>query len=277
MILIATDLDRTLFPNGNQEYDNSMHLFCKILKNEKLSLAFVTGRNIDLVKQGIEEFHAPLPENIIAEVGTKIYEKDRNSFIEDEDWIKSISSSTKGWNIGNFKDEIALQKGMRMQEEEKYNQFKLSYYLDDPKASSNIVKEATKIVSSICKDALVVYSVDETHNVGLLDILPKFATKLTALEYLRKKKGLEKEDIIYCGDSGNDILPLTFGYKSILVRNAIDDVKNTVEQLSMQKNIIDKLYIAKGLDKLNGYYVSGIIEGLIKHNIIPDKYSLEDH
>ncbi|MFP4424606.1 MAG: hypothetical protein ACLFP2_05270 [Candidatus Woesearchaeota archaeon] len=31
MYLIATDLDRTLFPNGNQEYDGSMDKFREIL------------------------------------------------------------------------------------------------------------------------------------------------------------------------------------------------------------------------------------------------------
>ena len=107
--------------------------------------------------------------------------------------------------------------------------------------------------------------------MGLLDILPRHATKIEALEYLRRRIELKKEDIIYCGDSGNDILPLTFGYKSILVRNAIDEVKNAVEEISIEKDIVDILYIAKGYKKLNEYYVSRIIEGLIKFNIISPK------
>lgn len=162
---------------------------------------------------------------------------------------------------------------LRIQGENKQNEFKLSYYLDNPKDSSLIIRRVTEIIKLICREATVVYSVDETQDLGLLDILPRSATKLTALEYLRKKLGLKEGEIIYCGDSGNDILPLTFGYKSIIVRNAIPELKNTVRRISTQKNIIDKLYLARGYKKLNGYYVSGIIEGLIKFNIISPQYA----
>ena len=123
----------------------------------------------------------------------------------------------------------------------------------------------------------ILYSIDETRDIGLLDILPKYSTKITALEYLRKKLGLEKEEIIYCGDSGNDILPLTFGYRSILVRNSIDEVKNTVKRSLEQKGISDRLYIAKGCQRLNGYYVSGIIEGLINFGIIQQEFIEQKH
>ena len=273
MYIIATDLDRTLLPNGNQEYDDSMHIFVEILKKEKPLLIYVTGRNLNLIKSAMKQYHTPLPDYIIAEVGTKIYETKDNEFEEDINWIKKIENMTENWNITNFRDELSVIKDLRIQEEEKQNRFKLSYYIDNPKNTDIIVKEVTKIIKSACKDASIVYSIDETHNIGLLDILPRHATKLTALEYLRKSLKKDKEDIIYCGDSGNDLLPLTSGYKSIIVKNAIDEVKNTVKNVCFQRNCSDCLYIAKGYKKLNGYYVSGIIEGLIKFGLIPEKYA----
>lgn len=272
MFVIATDLDRTLLPNGNQEYDGSMGIFNKIIKKEKLKLIYVTGRNLKEVRDALIQFHAPLPNFIVAEVGTKLYYKENDKFTEDKEWAQIIAL-IKNWNIDNFKEELSVIKNLRIQEKEHQNPFKLSYYIDDLNKSQLIVKEVTKIVKSICKDATIVYSIDETHNIGLLDILPKSATKLSGLEYIRKKNGFNKEEIVYCGDSGNDILPLTFGYKSILVRNAIDEVKNAVKGLCFQKNCMDNLYIAEGYNKLNGYYVSGIIEGLIKLNIISSKYA----
>jgi hypothetical protein len=273
MLAVATDLDRTLLPNGSQQYDGSMEIFHRIIKNEKLKLIYVTGRNLKLVKEAIAEFHPPLPDFIVGEVGTKIYSRTNEDFVEDYQWIKHIGSVTKNWNIENFKQQLSLIRGLRIQEEEKQNEFKLSYYIDNLKDSDLIVREATSIIKSICRDATVIYSVDETKNKGLLDVLPRSATKVCGLEYLREKVGLEKEDIVYCGDSGNDTLPLTFGYKSILVRNAIPEVKNAVRQISTQKGIIDKLYTAKGYKKLNGYYVSGIIEGLIKFTVISPEYA----
>ena len=272
MFVIATDLDRTLLPNGNQEYDGTMPIFIKIIKNEKLKLIYVTGRNLKQVKDALIEFHAPLPHYIVGEVGTKIFYQVKDRFEEDNEWNKIITSVTRNWNIDNFKEELSVIKDLRIQEDYNQNRFKLSYYVDNLGKSDIIVKEITKIIRTICKDATIVYSVDETHNIGLLDIIPKYATKLEALEFLRKKVGFKKGDVVYCGDSGNDILPLTFGYKAILVKNAIEDVKSAVKEISIQKDIIDNLYIAKGYKKLNGYYVSGIIEGLIRLGVVSSKY-----
>jgi hypothetical protein len=273
MFVIATDLDRTLLPNGNQKYDGSMPILNKIMKNEKLKIIYVTGRNLKLVEDAIRKFKAPLPNFIVGEVGTKIYFRKNNNFIEDKKWAKLIKSATKNWNTYKFKEELSLIKGLRLQEKDKQDKFKLSYYIDILKKSEPIIKEVTKIIKTICEDAIIVYSVDETINIGLLDIIPKRATKLAGLEYLRKKLELKKEEIIYCGDSGNDVLPLTFGYKAILVRNSIKEIKDVVKEIATQKEIIDSIYIARGYKKLNGYYVSGIIEGLIKFNIISQKYA----
>jgi len=103
-------------------------------------------------------------------------------------------------------------------------------------------------------------------------ILPKAATKQKAIEYLRAKMSLNKEDVVYCGDSGNDILPLTQGYFSIMVRNTIKEVQEKVVEIALTKNIEDKVYTASGYKSLNRYYVSGIIEGLIKFGFISDDY-----
>jgi len=271
--VIATDLDRTLLPNGSQEYDGSMRIFREIIRNERLKLIFVTGRNLELVQDAIEKFHPPYPELVVGEVGTKIYSRRNEDFVEDCQWTRQIRLLAKNWNVDKFKEKLSLFNQLRIQGENKQNEFKLSYYLDNPKDLSLIIRRVTEIIKLICREATVVYSVDETQDLGLLDILPRRATKLTALEYLRKKLGLKEGEIIYCGDSGNDILPLTFGYKSIIVRNAVPELKNTVRRISTQKNIIDKLYLARGYKKLNGYYVSGIIEGLIKFNIISPLYA----
>jgi hypothetical protein len=272
MFYIATDLDRTLLPNGNQPYDNSMRLFTKIVKNEKLGLIFVTGRHLKLIEQAIRKYHTPHPDYAIAEVGTTIYKQEKGKFIEDKEWIKTVASLTKGWDLNAFKEMLSVIKDTRLQEEDKQNQFKLSYYIDNLEKSELIVKDVTRLIKPACPDATIVYSVDETHDIGLLDILPKHATKLTALEYLRKKLKLKRKQVIYCGDSGNDILPLTSRYRSILVRNAIKEVRNTVKNLCLEKDCTDLLYNAQGYKKLNGYYVSGIIEGLIKFGTIPEKY-----
>jgi HAD superfamily hydrolase (TIGR01484 family) len=259
MYIIATDLDRTLFPNGNQEYDGSMKIFSKMIN--KFQLVFVTGRNVQEVFEGIKEYEAPMPNFVVAEVGTRIYKRDGEQLVEDERWLELIASKTKGWDIKKFQDELSNIQGLRLQEKFRQNNFKLSYYLDNKKIASKVAA----IISRICNDAAIIYSKDESSSIKFLDILPKYATKVAGLEYIREKLKVEKENVIYCGDSGNDLLPLIFGYKSILVKNAIGKVKKEVRKICSERNIT--LYIAKGNKELNGYYVSGIVEGLRKLGI----------
>ncbi len=263
-MIIATDLDRTLIPNGKQEYDNSMPQFSDLVKKNNITLFYVTGRNIQEIKDGIQEFDMPLPQAAIAEVGTRIYNYD-SEFTEDTDWLDLIEQSTTNWDTKAFEEAVLEVPGARLQEEFRQNKFKRSFFVDNVQDGDAIVAEVKEKIATICEDAVIVWSVDETKQLGLLDILPKKATKVEAVEYLRKKFNAEMEDVIYCGDSGNDLLPLTFGYKAIVVKNAIDDVKQAALSQAANK---DNIYIAKGTDSLNGYYVSGIIEGLAHFNIL---------
>jgi len=275
MTIVATDLDRTLLPNGREPYDGSMEIFRTIVDHENIMLIYVTGRDLGLVKDALREFDPPLPKFVIAEVGTKVYSTKDGRFLEDHQWIRHIRDSTKGWNVHKFRERLLPIKDLRMQEAEKQNEFKLSYYIDCPDDAPALVGKVTEVITPVCKDATIVYSVNEMQNLGLLDILPRSATKLSALEHLRGKLGLDKDDIIYCGDSGNDTLPLTFGYRAILVRNAIPEVRDTVQRIMSEKGIRERLYIARGYKKLNGYYVSGIIEGLIHFNVTSPGYALQ--
>jgi HAD superfamily hydrolase (TIGR01484 family) len=271
-LLLATDLDRTLLPNGIQEYDGTMPIFRDIVDKEDFCLAFVTGRSLELVKDAIEEFDTPVPDFIIADVGTNVYENKNGKFIPDKKWISYISSMTRKWDIGKFKKKLSPIDGIRIQERGKQGIFKLSYYLDDPSSEEQVLGKITEKIGSLCKDAIITYSFDERNKIGMIDILPRCATKLGGMEYLRKRLGLRKERMVYCGDSGNDLMALTSGYRSILVRNATREVRNAVKK-SLGKKNLDKLYVSRSLGRLNGYYVSGIIEGLIKFGFISSDYA----
>ncbi len=273
MFIIATDLDRTLFPNGNQTYDQSMSIFSKIVEDYQSPLIYVTGRDLQLTEDGMRQYGPPAPQYLVGEVGTKIYRYQNGTFSEDLQWIEVLRERTEGWDIEAFKKSLEDFERVRLQEEQRQNAFKLSYYIDDPSDSVSLVDTISSRIEAICEKATIVYSVDETHNLGLLDILPLNGTKADGLEYIREKEGYSFDDVIYSGDSGNDLLPLTHGYWAILVANAIDEVKEQAIRLSRQKNLTDRLYIAKGIGKLNGNYVSGIIEGLIHFGRIDSAYA----
>lgn len=272
-LLLGTDLDRTLLPNGLQEYDGSMGLFKRIVEDEGMTLAFVTGRSLGLVKEAMEEFGPPEPAYIVADVGTSIYKREERGFVKESGWEAEITASARGWDTRLFMRKLSSLGGLRLQEKDRQTAFKLSYYVDDPSLGGSLGREAAGILGGVCADAEVVYSFDEKHSIGLLDVLPAHATKLRAMEYLRRRLGLGKDRVVYCGDSGNDVLPLTAGYYSILVRNSVGAVREAVRKALRKRGRLDRLCVARGYGRLNGYYVSGIIEGLIRLGIVPAAYA----
>lgn len=271
MIMLATDLDRTLFPNGLQEYDNTMPRLHKLLEERKdIMPVFATGRNKQETMAGIAEFGAPWPVFAVCEVGTRIYRMQDGELLNDPAWDKHVAERTQGWDQMLFHRTLLGIQGLRLQAEEHQNPFKISYYVESPQPHDPRADEAHKLLRPLCPDADVIYSVDETNHIGLLDILPRAATKLAGLKYLWKNSGLNSDDVIYAGDSGNDLLPLTCGCRAILVRNAVDDVREIATSKMAEKNMADRLYCAKGAYGLNGNYVSGIIEGLIHFGVIQE-------
>ncbi|MEA3274446.1 MAG: HAD family hydrolase [Pseudomonadota bacterium] len=119
-------------------------------------------------------------------------------------------------------------------------------------------------------DEVIVYSFDSQSGKGLLDFLPQSATKPTALEYIADVLGTNKSDVVFCGDSGNDVFPLTAGFSGVLVRNADDQLVASVNQATDAHPEL-KLYFAKGgFKSLNGFYTSGVIEGAYHYGIFYD-------
>jgi len=74
-LLLCTDLDRTLIPNGEQaESPRAKELFERLVGREEVTLAYVTGRHRGLIEQAIQEYDLPLPDFAIGDVGTTIYQ-----------------------------------------------------------------------------------------------------------------------------------------------------------------------------------------------------------
>lgn len=268
MITLATDLDRTLFPNGQQEYDNSMPVFKRIIEEKSFGLIYVTGRNTDQIEKGMQAYAPPLPSHAIAEVGTKIYSYQDGSFLLEEGYRSHIQQNTRNWNRDAIEEALLEFSWLRLQEEHNQNEFKVSFYADTPENLHEKHGEIEEHVQAVTPDAALTVSVDETKNLGLLDVMPKSANKMEGIEYLRKKLNIPKEEVIYCGDSGNDLVPLAAGYRAILVRNATAKVRERLQEMARSNGVEDYIYYAEGMDTLNGNYVSGIVEGLLRFDFI---------
>ncbi len=271
--LIASDLDRTFLPNGNFKDNGSIELLKKILfKKKDIFLAFVSGRDISLIRKAIKDYKAPIPDFAISDVGTGMWKKEGRRLVRYEAWDSFISSNLSCWNIDSFKGALKGIDGLKLQGKSKQGKFKLSYYILNPQDAGVILDCVKKELFSnkqVKKEVNLVFSIDETKNLGLLDILPKIATKDKAVEFLRKNLNLKKSEILYAGDSGNDILPITSGYFAVLVRNAIPAVRKEIKEVIKKKpNLAKKIYFAKGKFGLSGYYASGILEALIYFGVV---------
>jgi hypothetical protein len=269
MKILATDLDRTLLPNGHWKADNqAIELFNRLTEQQDVLVVYVTGRNLNLTEQAIAQYGVRHPDILCGDVGTSIRKYESGTWHFDEGWVEHVKRSSPRWDAASIKAAVADIDGLREQEAEHLNQFKQSYYVDHANREALLAKVDERVKGRF--DEVIVYSFDSQDGKGLLDFLPASATKQTALEYVAEAHDTPKEDVVFCGDSGNDIFPLTTGFRGVLVRNADEQLVDKVKQ-AMQSNPQLKAYFAKGGFKgLNGYYTSGVIEGAYHYGIFQE-------
>ena len=266
-ILICTDLDRTLLPNGAQaESPHARDRFHQLTARPEVSIAYVTGRHRELVLDAIEEYRLPLPDYVIGDVGTSIYSIANEQWLLWNSWQQEIGISWQGLTHDALMALLADFKALRLQESEKQNIYKLSYYLEPTIHVPALLKDIQQRLDQKQIAASLIWSIDETTNTGLLDILPAAATKRHAIEFLMSEQGYTLDNTLYAGDSGNDLPVLTSPIHSVLVANATREVREQAVQLAAAHGTEDALYLAHGnLLGMNGNYSAGILEGCVHY------------
>ena len=266
MKILATDLDRTLLPNGRWPADaRSIPLFNELTNRPEMLVVYVTGRNLSLTEQAIEQYGVRHPHVLIGDVGTTIRRYDGGQWRDDEGWAKLIHKRSPRWDRLALREALSTLDGLTEQAAEHLNAFKQSYDIDHRNREAILAEIGERVEGRF--DEVFIYSYDSQADKGLLDFLPNSATKLTALAYVAEKAGAENDDVVFCGDSGNDIFPLTAGFNGVLVRNADEQLVENVLR-AQRENPSLKLYFAKGeFQDLNGYYTSGVIEGAYHYGL----------
>ncbi len=266
-LLICTDLDRTLIPNGEQpESPQARPLFRQLVSHCQITLAYVTGRDRVLVQDAIAEYELPIPNFVIADVGSTIYEIKNNQWLRLTDWDNQISVD---WKYKTQPDLVAFFTDfdhIKLQEITKQGLHKLSYYVSLETELEPIITKIRAKLEAEKIQANIIWSIDEKAQIGLLDILPISANKYHAIAYIMKNQSFTLDNTIFTGDSGNDLDVLMSPIKSILVANAHLEVKETIQSEIDQTGLKDSIYIAQGKSsKLNGNYSAGILEGIFHY------------
>ncbi len=269
-ILICSDLDRTLIPNGYQEESaHARPVFRHLAEESNIYLAYVSGRNKKLILNAIEEFYLPMPDYAIGDVGTTLYRVINGNWQLSDDWSDEIGQDWKGLSWEELAEFFEDMEEIQLQEPEKQNPYKLSFYTDKNVDHQQLKNDIRLVLTEKCVRANIIWSVDEISTNGLLDIIPACANKLHAIQFLVQQEQFSDDRTVFAGDSGNDLDVLTSGLQAILVKNAMDEVrKEAVETLSDQ-HMLNRLYLPKGnFWGMNGNYAAGVMEGLV--HFIPE-------
>jgi sucrose-6F-phosphate phosphohydrolase len=263
-ILLCTDLDRTLLPNGAQpETPSARQRFDCLVARREVALAYVTGRHRALVEEAIAAYALPRPDYVIGDVGTTIYQLESGDWQPWPEWEQEIGGDWSGMNGSDLQHLFADLSPLQLQEQSKQNRFKLSYYVPLQSDHEALLREMEHRLNHNSVKANLIWSVDEPEEIGLLDLLPAGATKLHALEFLMQHRGFTPEQTVFAGDSGNDLQVLCSPLQSVLVANATPEVRDEAVRLAAENGTRETLYLARGnFREMNGNYSAGILEGV---------------
>lgn len=263
--LLAVDLDRTLLPNGASEEDTAARpLLAALVADRGLTLAYVTGRRLELVEAALAEYALPRPDHVLADVGTSLYAPDGVGWALSRAWADRLAQDWGGRGARELAPLFAGEAELSLQEPEAQGAFKLSFFTPVATDAQALISRMQATLAQHGLRAAVVHSVDEAAAVGLVDVLPACGTKLQGLEFLMDLRRLTAEDIVFCGDSGNDLEVLVSALPAVLVANADEELRARVLEGAKRAGLSHRLYTARGgLLGMNGNYAAGILEGWV--------------
>jgi sucrose-6-phosphatase len=263
-VVLCTDLDRTVIPNGDQpESPEARPLLRRFAARPESTLVYVSGRDQGLLQDAIRDYDLPVPDYAIGDVGTTIYRVQGPDWQPLEPWSREIAPDWKGFDRAGLAALLHDIGGLRLQEDEKQNDFKLSYYGPEDPRPQDLLARVRKRLEAEGVRVNLIWSIDEQAHCGLLDVLPASANKRHAIGFLMRERGFADRQTVFAGDSGNDLEVLVSGMQAVLVRNAPKEVREEAERRIAEAGHPERLYLARGgFLGMNGNYAAGVLEGL---------------
>jgi len=244
--LLSFDIDNTLI-----DFDTFKSNFGKIWNQYKSQtntlLTFNTGRLKEDVLSLIEKGVLPEPDYIISGVGTHIYDYKNKKLVKEFNDVLD-----EGWDIEAVEKIITnIDHPVSEQPSRFQHSYKRSYFFHN--ATVDLITDIENSFMDAGMHVNVIYSGNK-----FLDILPKFANKGNALQWLLKRLGIKTYEVLVGGDSGNDSAMFDLkDVSGIVVANAHEELY----QYTKHKKVYHS-------EREKG---DGIIEGLVYYNVLPEE------
>jgi len=268
-LLLCTDLDRTLIPNGSQpESPGARRHFAILAAHDQVTVAYVTGRHRQLVESAVSEFDLPRPDFVIGDVGTTLYSTSASGdWSRQEWWEDEIAVDWAGYEHRDLREMLTDLSALRLQEQSRQNRNKLSYFVPLQLDRNTLARQIRRRLEQRGVAARLIWSVDDAAELGLLDVVPARASKYSAIEALMRDQNFDTGNTIFSGDSGNDLEVLASPIHAVLVANSRPDVRRLARRMAEEGGNGAALYLAcGGFMGMNGNYSAGILEGIAHYH-----------
>ena len=234
--MLISDIDNTL--TGCRKGARRLSAF---LTRKRASVGFgvATGRSFVEARRLLREWDMPVPDVLIASVGSEIYWRTGRGFRLDEDYAAALA---KGWNPDAVLAAMDDFPDLVRQAPIEQRRFKCSFLADGP----DVLNRVRDRLASRGIAAKAILSHDR-----LLDILPVRAGKHAALAHVAAVLELPCDRIVAAGDSGNDVDMLAASSQAVLVANFHEEVRGMAG--------LTHVYTARRS------HAAGVLEGLLWH------------
>ncbi len=219
--LIVSDIDETL--TGDRE---ALRALSKWLERDtEHYFAVATGRSLHAALAVMRDWDVPMPDALVTSVGAEIYyaragEPEQPwALVRDEAWSAMIG---EGWDHEAVTAAVLGFGDVTLQPPREQRPHKASFLCPD---DQGFVRSLRRYLSTLGIEATVIFSHGE-----MLDVLPARASKGAALDHLRARLRVRREDTIACGDSGNDELLLRAAGWPVIVANRTKELDELIAE-----------------------------------------------
>lgn len=252
----ATDLDGTLLPlEADSPPSGLFQDIYSEVKQYNALLVYASGRDLGLITSAINSHGLPIPEYIVADVGTSVYERVHDTFVLFEKYQHYLSTFWPSSTRETIVEKLSSVSDMRLQESEKQTPLKISYYCESL-SLSQIVGNMQRLLEPFSEQITIIRSIDPYADLGLIDVLPAPADKYTAISAILQERGIEAHEVIYAGDSGNDRQAFFSPMQSIIVANTAESLKQELRTALSTGALSKNVYFA------SENATAGVLEGL---------------